>query len=218
MKKLVIFDLDGTLINTLIDLKNSLNHALFLHNYPERTLEQTRKAIGNGVYKLIERSLPHPVSEEEHLSLLEDFRKHYLVHASDNTLPYDGVFNLLVKLREDGYLLAVCTNKLQKASEQLIDKFYLGLFDINVGDQEGLKKKPAPDMVEYILKKLNIKKEETIYIGDSEVDKQTAVNSGIDYIVETYGYRTKEEWLAMDPNQKTVGTPEEVYEEIKKYR
>ena len=217
MKKLVIFDLDGTIINTLIDLKNSLNQALFLHNYPERTLEQTRKAIGNGVYKLIERSLPHPVSEEEHLSLLEDFRKHYLVHASDNTLPYDGVFNLLVKLREDGYLLAVCTNKLQEAAEQLVNKMYPNLFDIIVGDQEGLRKKPEPDMVKLVLKKLGIQKSEAIYIGDSEVDKQTAVNSEIDYIVETYGYRTNEEWYQMDPNQRTVATPEEVYLEIKKY-
>ena len=217
MKKLIIFDLDGTIINTLIDLKNSLNHALFLHNLPPRTLEQTRKAIGNGVSKLIERSIPETISKEEQRIMLQDFRKHYLIHAADNTLPYDDVFNLLVRLKNDGYKLSVCTNKLQEAAEQLVNKMYPNLFDIIVGDQEGLRKKPEPDMVELVLKKLDIQKTEAIYIGDSEVDKQTAVNSGIDYIVETYGYRTKEEWYQMDPNQRTVATPEDVYLEIKKY-
>ena len=215
MKKLIIFDLDGTIINTLIDLKNSLNHALFLHNLPPRTLEQTRKAIGNGVSKLIERSIPESIGKEEQKIMLQEFREHYLVHAADSTLPYDGVFNLLIKLKNDGYKLAVCTNKLQEAAEQLVNKMYPNLFDIIVGDQEGLRKKPEPDMVKLVLSKLNVSKKDALYIGDSEVDKQTAVNSGIDYIVETYGYRTKDEWYLMDPHQKTVSSPEEIYKVIK---
>lgn len=217
MKRLIIFDLDGTLIDTLEDLKNSVNHALFLHNLPLRDIEQIRKAIGNGVAKLVYRSMPSDSIEEHYDSTLEAFKIHYEQHAFDNTKPYDGVFNLLSRLKNDGYLLAVCTNKIQNVAEELINNIYPGLFDIVVGDQEGLRKKPEPDMVNFIINHFSLSKDECIYVGDTEVDKQTAVNSGIDYIIETYGYRTKEEWKVLGNKEKVVDTTEEIYKAIKNW-
>ena len=215
MKKLIIFDLDGTLIDTLEDLKNSVNYALSCKNYPIRTKEQVRKAIGNGVSKLIERLLPNGVSNEEYFDTLEIFKKHYDIHYQDNTIPYKGVITLLMQLKNDGYLLSVCTNKIQEVSEKLINRFYPGLFDLVVGDQEGLKKKPEKDMIVKTLEILKVSKEDALYIGDTEVDKQTAVNSGLDYIMEGYGYRTIEEWKVLDPNLDIKKTPQEVYKTIK---
>ncbi len=217
MKKLIIFDLDGTLIDTLEDLKNAVNHALLTKNYPIKSKEQVRKAIGNGVSKLIERSLPTGVSQEEYQSTLEIFKIHYSNHYMDYSKPYDGITNLLTLLKNDGYLLAVATNKLQEIAEKLINKYFPNLFDVIAGDQIGRKKKPASDMVDHILQTLNIKQEDALYIGDTEIDKQTAVNSHIDYLLESYGYRTKQEWEQLNPKEKVFSSPNDLYIEIKKH-
>lgn len=212
---MIVFDLDGTLLDTLEDLKNSVNHALNAKKYPIRSLEHVRKSIGNGVSKLVERCLPVSYTKEEHQEALNIFTDHYQVHAFDNTKPYDGVLELLTKLKKDGFLLAVATNKIQSVAERLIHLFYPGLFDIVVGDQEGLKKKPEPDMINLIRRKFSLKEEDCLYIGDTEVDRQTALNSHVDYLIETYGYRTKEEWEKIDDKQKTFPNTESLYHEIK---
>ena len=215
MKKVIIFDLDGTLIDTLEDLKNSVNFALNSKNYPIRTKEHVRKSIGNGVSKLVERCLPIDHAKEEHQETLKIFTEHYQIHAFDNTKPYDGVFELLTKLKNDGYLLAVATNKIQDVAQNLIDLFYPHLFDLVVGDREGIKKKPEPDMVNFIKDYFQVSKENCLYIGDTEVDRLTAVNSKIDYLIETYGYRTKDEWEKLDSKQKTFPSTESLYQEIR---
>ena len=215
MKKVIIFDLDGTLIDTLEDLKNSVNYALNCKNYPSRSKEHVRRSIGNGVSKLVERCLPINHTKEEHQEALKLFTEHYQVHAFDKTEPYDGVFELLTKLKNDGYLLAVATNKIQDVAQNLINLFYPHLFDLVVGDREGMKKKPEPDMVDFIKDYFKVSKEDCLYIGDTEVDRLTAQNAKVDYLIETYGYRTKEEWLSIDEKQKTFPTTESLYLEIK---
>ena len=204
MKKLLIFDLDGTLINTLIDLKNSVNYALNILNYPLRTTEQIRQAIGNGVAKLVARSLPGQENNKDYKEALKIFREYYSTHSTINTVPYEGVKETLINLKNEGYLLAVATNKLTSIARPLIEDFYKGLFDYVQGDEEGMDKKPAPMMIETICKKLNVNKVDAFYIGDTNIDMETAINSNVDYVLVTYGYRTKDELKVMCPNKPTI--------------
>ena len=193
MKKLLIFDLDGTLINTLEDLKNAVNHALTLQNFPLRTQEQVRKDIGNGVAKLIARSIPDHEDNPLYLDTLKKFREYYSVHSMDYSVPYEGVYEALINLKQEGYLLAVATNKLTEIAKILMDKFYPNIFDIVQGDEPGMDRKPAPMMVHSICQKLNVPLKDAFYIGDTNVDMQTGMNSGVDFVLVTYGFRTKEE-------------------------
>ena len=193
MKKLLIFDLDGTLLDTLDDLKNAVNFALNLRNYPLRTREDIRKAIGNGVAKLVARSIPQGEDNPDYLDTLSDFRKYYSQHSEDNTLPYPDVLDSLINLKQEGYLLAVATNKLTEIARHLMDKFFPNVFDYVQGDEPGMDRKPAPMMVETICRKLNIEKRDAFYTGDTNVDMETGINSGVDFVLVTYGFRTKDE-------------------------
>lgn len=216
MKKLIIFDLDGTLIDTLDDLKNAVNHALKTRNWPLKSKEEVRNAIGNGVGKLVERCLPKEANKEDYLELLSIFKAYYETNYNVCTKPYNGVKELLVKLKNEGYLLAVCTNKIDDVAHELVETFYPNLFDYIQGEVEGLKKKPAPDMINKILNHFNLNKEETIYIGDTDVDMATAINSNLDYLIESYGYRTKEELKILCPNSIVLDSTEKIFEYIKK--
>ncbi len=216
MIKAIIFDLDGTLLNTLIDLNISVNYALKSQNYPNRDLEHTRCSIGNGVAKLIERSVPENTPVEEYKKTLKIFEQHYKIHYQDNTIPYSEVFNLLKRLKQEGYFLAVCTNKLQDVAVLLIEKFFPKVFDIIQGDVPELKKKPDPSMINNVISRFGIQKDECLYIGDTNVDEETAVNSGLDYYLVTYGYRTKDELKEMCPKAKTVDTCEELFNLLKR--
>jgi len=216
MKKIIIFDLDGTLLNTIDDLKNAVNHVLFLHNWPERSTEQIRQAIGNGVAKLVERSLPQEATKSDYLLALREFRAYYGEHYDEQTHPYKNVVSLIKKLKSDGFLLAVCTNKTQLVAERLIHHFFGHLFDFVQGDQVDVPKKPAPDMINKILQFFQIKKEDTLYIGDTDVDRQTALNSQLDYFLVSYGYRTKDELVILCPDSKIIDSVEELYLNIKK--
>ena len=204
MKKLLIFDLDGTLINTLVDLKNAVNYALNLRNFPLRSLEQVRKDIGNGVAKLVARSIPNNEENPQYLDALSDFKKYYSIHHSDNTTPYKGVYDALINLKKQGYLLAVATNKLTEISQVLMDRFYPNVFEIVQGDEPGMERKPSPMMINTICQKLNIDKKDAFYIGDTNVDMQTAENSQVDYVLVSYGFRTKDELKEQCPNRPTI--------------
>ncbi len=191
MKKAVIFDLDGTLLNTLEDLRTAVNLALCASGYPARTLEETRLAVGNGIRKLIARSVPAGIPPEAEEVVFVRFREEYSLHCSDTTAPYAGVPELLWRLREEGFLLAVVSNKADFAVQKLAEQYFPGCFDAVLGEIEGLSRKPAPDMVEEVLRRLGTKKEEAVYVGDSEVDVATARNAGLSCISVTWGFRER---------------------------
>ncbi len=193
MKKLIAFDLDGTLLHTLKDLSNAVNHALNYFNYPNKSLEEVRKAIGNGVRVLIQRCIPDGINNPNYQEVLRIFRECYKEHYKDNTLPYNGMLKTLLTLKDKGYKLAVITNKLDYISKDLINYFYPNIFDYIQGDVDGLKKKPDAEMFNHVLKELNINNDEALYVGDTNVDYDFAFNSNVDVILVTYGYRTKKE-------------------------
>jgi phosphoglycolate phosphatase len=215
-KKCIIFDLDGTILNTLEDIKNAVNHALIVRNLPKRTLEDIRLTIGHGVHELIARNIPDGHNNPEHLNILKDFRNYYFAHLMDTTVPYEGIIEELNNLKEEGYKIAVCTNKLDSSAQTLIKHFFDGIFDYVLGSNEVVKKKPAPDMINLVIKELGVNKEECLYVGDTEIDYFAATNANIDVLVVNYGYR-KEQELKEEFNIDKSYTLGELFETIKKW-
>lgn len=195
MKKLIIFDLDGTLVNTVVDLNASLNYAFEMNNFPTRSVEATTKAIGNGIYRTIIRLLPSSATKCDYDKCLIDFRKHYLNHYLDNSFPYEGMLETLKTLKESGYYLAVATNKLDEVAKNMVNKLYPNIFDIVRGDNPSTPKKPDPTMINSIIKELSIDKDNVYYVGDSEVDIESATNSGVKLILVDYGFHRSEEFV-----------------------
>ena len=188
-KKLIIFDLDGTLINTLKDLNEAVNYALSKYQYPLRTIDNTRNDIGNGVAKLIERSIPNGLTNPKYEECLSIFKKYYKEHYIDNSLPYDGISDLLNDLK-DKYLLAVVSNKFDEGAKKLVTHYFPNTFIRIQGQVPYLRTKPSSDLVNKVLDELNLSNQDAIYVGDTEIDYFTAQNSGILPILVTYGYRT----------------------------
>ncbi len=195
MYSLAIFDLDGTLLDTLGDLHASVNFALKNFSFPERTIDEVRAFIGNGVVKLMERSTPDGIDEETQKSCLNVFRKHYLEHMSDTTAPFVGVIGLLGELRDNGIKIAVVSNKLHTAVEELCESYFPGLIDKAVGVSIEAERKPSPINVIKTAEYFNTDLSDCIYIGDSEVDVQTAHNAELKCIGVTWGFRTREELI-----------------------
>lgn len=191
--KAVIFDLDGTLLNTLDDLADATNHTLSVLGYPLRTRDEVRSFIGNGVHKLLERSMPHGVSDEVHERAYSEFGVFYKEHCRDNTAPYEGISKLLKTLNERGFKLAIVSNKVDFAVKQLCAEFFDGLMQAAVGDSDKTRTKPAPDMVMAALNELGVSADESVYVGDTDVDIETAKNAGMDCISVSWGYRTRAE-------------------------
>ncbi len=189
--KMLIFDMDGTILYTLEDLKNTTNYALTQHGFPERTLEEVRRFVGNGIHKLIERAVPTGTSDTDIEAVFATFEIYYQDHCMDTTRPYDGINELLTKLRAQGYMTAVVSNKVNFAVQDLVQDFFAGQFDIAIGEREGVRKKPAPDSVYEVLKEFDLSKDEVIYIGDSDVDYATAQNAGVDCILVEWGFRDR---------------------------
>ena len=192
-KKVVIFDLDGTILDTLKDLQMAVNFALSYFSYPMRTLDQVRRDIGNGVAKLVERSVPGGISNQNYDECLEIFKISYRENYDVNTLPYEGMKSTIEELIKVGYQVTVATNKIIDVAKILLDHHYPKLFTYIQGDAKGVEKKPHPDMINNIVKHYQVSKEEVIYIGDTNVDEETALNAGVDYALVTYGYRTIDE-------------------------
>ncbi len=191
-----IFDLDGTLLNTLNDLYTSCNYALRTHGMPERTIEEVRMFVGNGVRKLMERAVPQGITNPEFEKTLQTFRQHYLLHNLDTTLPYPGIMDVLSQLKREGKQLAVVSNKFYAATQELCQHFFSETINVAIGEREDIRKKPAPDTVLEAIRQLNAKKEEAVYVGDSDVDIETAHNCGIPCISVLWGFRDKEFLLA----------------------
>ena len=207
--KTVIFDLDGTILDTLEDLKNAVNHALNFYNYPEKDLEFVRKAIGNGTQVLIKRCTPPDISEEMYLKVFSLFKKYYLDHYADFTRPYKGIKDLLESLKGK-CLIAVVSNKDNDLTQKLINKEYPDLFDIIQGSYLDKPKKPDPYLINKILKENNILEKDCLYVGDTNVDKESADAVGIKYCLVNYGYRTKEELEKMCPNDTSLSSVNEL--------
>ena len=211
MKKIFIFDLDGTLLNTLEDLKDATNYSLSKLNYPTHSLEDIRLFVGNGVKKLIERAIPDGLNNKNFDECLETFKKNYKENMYNKTKVYDGVVEMLKSLKAKGVKTAIVSNKFDLAVKELSEKYFGDLIDIALGEneKEGIRKKPAPDTVLKVLKLMNSKAEEAIYIGDSDVDIKTAENSLMPCISVTWGFRDKE-FLIKNGAKIIVESPKEI--------
>ncbi len=188
----VIFDLDGTLLNTLDDLADSVNFALKSFNYPTRTYSEIRSFIGNGVKDLMTKSVPNNTDEETILKCLQVFKDHYKTNMQNKTAPYDGIINLLENLKSQNIKLGIVSNKYDFGVKNL-NKYYFGnLIPVAIGEREGIRKKPAPDTVLIAMEELNTTKENTLYVGDSPSDMITAQNANVKGVGVTWGFRDAE--------------------------
>ncbi len=204
-----IFDLDGTLLETLNDLTKSTNYALKTHNMPELSINDVRIFVGNGIKKLIERAVPNGLNNPLFEDVFSSFKKHYLKHNLDTTKPYNGIPEVLKELKYKGKNLAVVSNKFYIATQELTKHFFHGTIDIAIGERENIKKKPAPDTVIEALKQLGVSKNNTIYIGDSEVDIMTAKNCGIPCASVLWGFRDKD-FLIKNGGNIFINSPKEL--------
>ena len=205
----VIFDLDGTLLNTLEDLADAVNFVMREHQYPERTIDEVRRFVGNGIRRLMEQAVPETVSGDEFEQVFEQFKNYYTEHCQIKTCAYDGIMPLLEDLYEKGYAMAIVSNKNHAAVCELNDIYFKEYIKVAIGQKDGIRKKPAPDTVIQALKELGKEKETAIYVGDSEVDFATAENTGMDCVLVTWGFRTVEELAEFSPTA-FINRPEEL--------
>ncbi len=217
MKKLLIFDLDGTLLDTLEDLRSSVNFALKKFGFSPRTLEEIRKSVGNGFKILVNTSLPRDCTEEVAEAVLAEARAHYQEHYHDRTKPYDGILELLRKLKSEGYPLALVSNKPDPMVKCLHELFFADLISYAAGEIPGVPRKPAPNGVWKAIEAFGYDRSQGIYIGDSEVDVLTAKNSALPCLAVTWGFRTEAELQAAGAEVLCANT-EELYESIKNSR
>jgi len=195
----VIFDLDGTLLNTLEDLADAVNYVMREHRYPERTIDEVRRFVGNGIRRLMEQAVPENVSGNEFEQVFEQFRNYYTEHCQIKTCAYEGIMPLLKCLYEKGYALAIVSNKNHAAVCELNEIYFKKYIQVAIGQKDGIRKKPAPDTVIQALKELGKMKDQAVYVGDSEVDFATAENTGMDCVLVTWGFRKVEELSEFSP-------------------
>lgn len=211
MKKydVILFDLDGTVLDTLADLVNSVNHVLAEFGYPLRSTEEIRSFLGNGIRKLMERALPGAVESERFEEILNCFREYYTAHCEEETKPYSGITSMIEKMKAEGITVGLVSNKNDGAVQALVKSFFPGIFDVVVGQQEPITPKPASDMVDFALKILGLPNERCLYVGDSEVDRMTAQNAGMDCALVTWGFRDPE-FLAVLDAKVLISQPNEL--------
>lgn len=217
MTKLVIFDLDGTLLDTIEDLANSVNYALQQYNYPTHPIEAYRFFIGNGVNKLLERALPEDKRNADFVSMLKvDFIRHYYAHSEELTRPYPGITELVNTLYSDGYQLGVASNKVHDATVELVRRFFPDVkFTAVFGQRDGYPVKPNPGILEEIIEMAGVQKSEVMYVGDSGVDVATAYNAKVPFTGVLWGFRPRKELEEVGAT-RFVETTEELYEIIKR--
>ena len=206
----IIFDLDGTLLDTLDDLTDATNAALAKCGLKRRTREEVRAFIGNGIVNLMERAVGEE-GKAYHADALAEFKRYYAAHCADKTAPYEGILPLLQALKAQGVKTAVVSNKVDFAVKSLAAEYFDGLLLTAVGENEemGIRKKPAPDSLLTVMEQLSATAENTVYVGDSEVDVQTAKNAGVDCICVTWGFRDKA-FLQSEGGRTFVDTPAEI--------
>lgn len=207
----VIFDLDGTLLNTLEDLTDSVNFAMEKFGFPVHTIEEIRSFVGNGAPKLIERSIPQGIENPSYEAILAAFKEHYAAHCEDKTKPYEGVMALLAQLKEKGYRMAVVSNKFDGAVKRLCGKYFGTYLEAAIGESADVKRKPAPDTVYRALQELSCDGSHAVYVGDSEVDIQTAENASLPCISVTWGFRTEGQLKAAGAEERLmIRNPQEL--------
>jgi len=209
MKKLYIFDMDGTILYTLDDITNAVNYVLKKYSFPTRTVEEVRFFVGNGLRKTLERSVPEGISKEIIDKIYPELTAYYKENANKYTRPYDGIVDVIKELRTRGIRTAVVSNKRDEAVKKLCDKYFKDCFDMAMGDQEGIALKPAPDMVNMVIDEIGVSKKECLYIGDSDVDLLTAKNAGIDCVGVAWGFRGRE-FLEAHGAEKIIERPGEL--------
>lgn len=207
----IIFDLDGTLLDTLEDLTDSVNYAMEQYGLQTRTIEEVRKFVGNGVAKLIERCIPQGTQNPSYGQILDCFKAHYAQHCEDKTRPYEGIMELLSELSGRGYHMAIVSNKFDGAVKQLNEKYFKAYIPVAIGESATVKKKPAPDTVYQALSELACDVSHAVYVGDSEVDRQTAANVPMPCISVTWGFRTKKQLLEAGAREACmINSPQEL--------
>lgn len=212
--KAIVFDMDGTLLDTLQDLTNAVNMALDKYGLPLKSVQEVCKVVGNGARNLMLGVVPggetYPYFEE----IFEDYKQFYAAHCEEETKPYDGVAELLKELKNAGYQLAVVSNKPDSAVKMLAEKYFPGSFQVAIGDREGYQRKPAPDLVNKALEELQITRESAIYVGDSDVDLMTAMNAELPCVSVTWGFRDRE-FLMFHGASVFIDEPKELLEVLK---
>lgn len=209
MVKAVIFDLDGTLLDTLEDLANAVNAALRHAEMPVHSIDDVRMFVGNGVKKLMERAIPEGEHNPEFDSTYQYFREYYAAHCKENTKLYTGIWELLGDLKKRGIKIAIVSNKMEPAVKILNNDYFSGMMDAALGESEAVPKKPAPDMVLKAMEELGVTKDEAVYVGDSDVDIKTAENCSLPCISVTWGFRDTE-FLLEHGATHLVNTPAEI--------
>ena len=207
--KAVIFDLDGTLLDTLTDLAEGTNYALRINGFPERTLDEIRRFVGNGARKLIERAVPDGQVEAALEKVRQDFNVYYKIHCKDHTGPYPGIMEMLQELVQQGYSLGVVSNKPDFAVQELIPEYFPDIFASISGERQGVAKKPAPDLIREAMKNLHADSSEAVYVGDSEVDLEAAANAGIPCISVAWGFKGRK-FLEEQQAEMIIEAPAEI--------
>lgn len=209
MIKAVIFDMDGTLLDTLEDLYLSANAALESQGFPRRSKEEVRRFVGNGVRNLMRQCIPDGEGNSQFEECFRTFGEHYAVHLNDHTSAYEGIQELLTELSARGYLMAIVSNKPDAAVKDLAGRYFGGLISVAIGESESIRRKPAPDTVIQAAKTLGVPLFDCIYVGDSEVDIRTAANSGIPCVSVSWGFRERE-LLESQGAERIVDRPGEI--------
>jgi phosphoglycolate phosphatase len=207
--KVYIFDLDGTLLDTLHDLASSCNYALKACGMPLRTVDEVRQFVGNGVRVLMQRAVPNGEENPRYGEALDCFKEYYLIHGQEQTAPYQGIISMLHRLKHDGKTIAVVSNKFDAATKQLCEHYFPGLIDVAIGESEGVRRKPAPDTVFEVMKRLGITPQDCVYVGDSDTDILTAKNAGLPCISVTWGFRDRQ-FLLDHGATSLITSPEEL--------
>ncbi|MBQ0037648.1 MAG: HAD-IA family hydrolase [Clostridiales bacterium] len=210
--KTCLFDMDGTVLDTVADLADAVNHTLTGYGYPARSVQQVKDATGNGARELIAHSLHDGEATPDFENILAEYKAWYADHTCVETAPYPGIPALLEKLRRDGVQVAIVSNKPDKAAKILAERFFPGI--PTFGETADIPRKPAPDMVYHAAKKLGASLDGTVYIGDSEVDVQTARNAGVDLVAVSWGFRGRER-LKIAGAERIADTVAELYDLVK---
>lgn len=205
----IIFDLDGTLLNTLDDLRDSLNDVLVSNGYPPKSIDEVRQFVGNGVERLVRLSLPETSDETIVQQVLSEFKEHYKNNMQNKTCPYDGIMELLLDLNRFNYNIAIVSNKFDAAVKGLAKTYFGSLIPVAIGESCDVKRKPAPDSIYKAVKELNAQLSSTVLVGDSETDVRTAKNAGIPCIGVTWGFRSREV-LRSEGADYLIDTPKEL--------